>query len=459
MRCELFVQGLRPRGPAGLPPRAWSWLSLVGSASSAVGGCAARIVSAHRHSGARPIAARRGPVLRTLCLALCLTIVTSAQAADEQIDRGVDRAFAQRVLATYVFVGSGSGVLVSPDGLVLTNHHVIDDLEDLTVRFANGASHPSKLLGTDPVGDIALLRITDLKDGTRLPFAEFAGIDAMRVGAEVVAIGNPFGLGDLDDTPTFTAGVLSAARIVRGDYTDAIQGDAPVNPGNSGGPLFDRAGKLLGINGQIRTVSGFRVNSGIGLAIASTQIAAFLPLLTEAEGGYVHHTASPKGLELKAESDGVMVVKPGDSPLSAGDRLVSIAGRPAQSVDTARGLFASLPFHPGTTIPVLVHRADHDLPLLVPAARQTIPGRPYHGIDIDERSGRILIDHLDDDSPAQNAGVKTGDTVLRANGRDLKKKIDWLKAVVPLEIGDRLILELSDAAGATRTVTVRLRPR
>ncbi len=388
-----------------------------------------------------------------------LNAVSFLSAADVQIDRGVDRAFAQRVLATYVFVGSGSGVVVSPDGLVLTNHHVIDDLTDLTIRFANGASHPSKLLGTDPVGDIALLQITDLKDGTKLPYAVFAGVDAMRVGAEVVAIGNPFGLGDLDDTPTFTAGVMSAARIVRGDYTDAIQGDAPVNPGNSGGPLFDRAGQLLGINGQIRTVSGFRVNSGIGLAIASTQIAAFLPLLEQAEGGYVHHTAQPKGLELKAENDGVMVVKPGDSPLSAGDRLITIAGRPVQSVDTARGLFASLPFQLSTTIAVTVRRADQDVALMVPSARQTIPGRPYHGIEIDERGGKILIDHLDDDSPALDAGLKKGDTVLRANGRDLKKKIDWLKAVVPLEIGDRLILDLSDVSGAPRTVTVRLRPR
>jgi S1-C subfamily serine protease len=392
-------------------------------------------------------------------LALCLTIVPFLHGADEQIDRGVDRAFAQRVLATYVFVGSGSGVLVSPDGLVLTNHHVIDDLEDFTIRFATGASHPSILLGTDPVGDIALLRITGLKEGEKLPFAPFAPVEAMRVGAEVVAIGNPFGLGDLDDTPTFTAGVLSAARIVRGDYSDAIQGDAPVNPGNSGGPLFDRAGQLLGINGQIRTVSGFRVNSGIGLAIASTQLSAFMPLLEKADGGYVHHTAQPKGLELKAENDGVTVVKPGDSPFSAGDRLLSIAGRPAQSVDTARGLFASLPYRTGIMIPTTVRRAEQEITLQIPAARQTIPGRPYHGIEIDERGGRILVDHLDDDSPASDAKLLVGEQVLKANERELKRKIDWLKAVVPLEIGDRLTLVVKNKDGAERTVTVRLRPR
>lgn len=416
----------------------------------------------------RPGSGTRGPGSRHVAhhafllaqvLALVLLGQTRGFTADEQIDRGIDRAFAQRVLATYVFVGSGSGVVVSSEGLVLTNHHVIDDLDDFTIRFATGVSYASELLGTDPVGDIALLRIKGLKEGTKLPFAPFAPVEAMRVGAEVIAIGNPFGLGDLDDTPTYTAGVLSAARIVRGDYTDAIQGDAPVNPGNSGGPLFDRAGQLLGINGQIRTVSGMRVNSGIGLAIASTQLAAFMPLLEKAEGGYVHHTFQPKGLELKAENDGVVVVKPGDSPLSAGDRLLTIAGRPALSVDSARGLFSSLPYRPETMIPVTVRRLDQELTLQVPAARQTIPGRPYHGIEIDEKGGRILIDHLDDDSPGQDAKLKVGEQVLKANGRELKKKIDWLKAVVPLEIGDRLILEIAGKDGATRTVTLRLRPR
>jgi S1-C subfamily serine protease len=382
-----------------------------------------------------------------------------AFAADEQIDRGIDRDFAQRVLSTYVFVGGGSGVVVSPDGLVLTNHHVIDNLKDFTIRFASGVTYSSKVLGMDPIGDIALLRITGLKSDTKFPYAPFAPVEAMRVGAEVIAIGNPFGLGDLDDTPTYTAGVLSAARIVRGDYTDAIQGDAPVNPGNSGGPLFDRAGQLLGINGQIRTVSGMRVNSGIGLAIASTQLAAFMPLLEQAEGGYVHHTYPPKGLELKAEKDGVVVVKPGDSPLSAGDHLVTIADRPAVSVDRAIGLFSSLPYRPDTKIPVLVRRLDEELILHVPAARQTIPGRPYHGIEIDEKGGRILIDHIDDDSPGQDAHLLVGEQVVKANGRELKKKIDWLKAVVPLEIGDRLVLEIVGKDGATRSVALPLRPR
>jgi S1-C subfamily serine protease len=377
-------------------------------------------------------------------------------AAEPVVERNQDRGLAQHLLATYVFVGSGSGVVVSADGLILTNHHVIDDLEDFTIRFANGVSRKSILLGTDPVGDISLLKIPD---AVNLPFAELASADAMRVGVDVVAIGNPFGLGDLDDAPSYTTGVLSAARVVRGDYTDVIQGDAPVNPGNSGGPLFDRQGKLLGINGQIRTVSGFRVNSGIGLAIASTQLSAFIPLLERAEGGYVHHTAPPKGVELKAGNDAVEVVKPGNSPLSAGDIILQIANRPAVSVATAMGLFASLPYRPEIIIPVVIRRNGEILNLNIPATRQTIPGRPYHGIEIDERGGRIVIDHIDEESPAAKEQLVKGVTVVNANGRDIKKKIDWLKAVVPLEVGDVLQLEVRDADGKQRTVSIRLHPR
>ena len=140
-------------------------------------------------------------------------------AADERIDRGTERAFAQRVLATYVFVGGGSGVVVSPDGLVLTNHHVVDDLEDFTVRFANGTSYPSTLLGMDSVGDIALLRIKRPTDDLKFPFAEFSSVEAMRVGAEVFAVGNPFGLGDLDDTSPRTGSATASTSIAfPGDF-------------------------------------------------------------------------------------------------------------------------------------------------------------------------------------------------------------------------------------------------
>jgi serine protease Do len=377
-------------------------------------------------------------------------------ASDAPMERNRDRALAQRLLATYVFVASGSGVVISPDGYVLTNVHVIENEDDYTVRFANGTTKKSTLVGMDSVGDIALLKINDAQN---LPYTEFSPADSMRAGSDVIALGNPFGLGDLDDTPTYTAGVLSAVRVVRGNYTDVVQSDAPVNPGNSGGPLFDHHGKLLGINGQIRTVSGFRVNSGIGLAIASTQLQAFLPYLQKANGGYVHHTAAPKGLELKFSAAGVEVVKPGDSPLSAGDILLTIADRPATSVATALGLFASLPFEKGRTISVSLLRQGVRQILPIPAARTTIPGRPYHGISIDERGGAIIVSDVDNNSPANTEKIRSGDTIEIANGRQLTKKIDWLKAVVALEIGDHLELTVKNKAGERRTVSLLLQPR
>ncbi len=399
-----------------------------------------------------------GRFLLALALLAPLASAPALAAADRDLPVAASRstldALAGRLLPAYVFIGGGSGVVISADGLVLTNHHVIDGEDDLSIRFANGAVRPSHLLGTDPVGDIALLRIDDAHD---LPHVDLAPASALRVGAEVVAIGNPFGLGNLDDVPTLTQGVLSTGRMVRGDYTDAVQGDAPVNPGNSGGPLFDMYGRLLGINGQIRTVSGFRINSGIGLAIASTQLAAFVPLLQQAQGGLVHHTAAPKDLELAARMEGVVVENAGSSSLMAGDRLLLIAGRPAVSVATALGLFASLPWVPGSAIPVRVLRSGEEVTLSISPARQVIPGRPYHGLSITDSDGRIVIETVDDDSPGAQAGVRIGETVVSANGRPVLRKIDWLKAVVKLEVGDALDLELRAKDGAMRTVHIPLR--
>ncbi len=389
-----------------------------------------------------------------LALLLLAAALAAGWGGEAPSMRGDLRSFSARLLAAYVFVGTGSGVVVSADGLVLTNNHVIEGIEDYSVRFANGSQREARLLGTDPVGDIALLEIVAAGD---LPHVELAPADALVVGEPVVAIGNPFGLGDLDDVPTLTQGVLSAARIVRGDYTDAVQGDAPVNPGNSGGPLFDTRGRLLGINGQIRTVSGFRINSGIGLAIASTQLAAFLPLLREAGGGYVHHCCLPKGVELAADEHGVRVEQAGDTPLMAGDRLERIAGRPAISPATALGLFASLPWRAGATIAVTVSRAGAALELSIPAVRQVIPGRPYHGLSIDEADGHIVVDGIDDGSPAAAAKIKVGEILITANARALAHKIDWLKALVKLEVGDQLELKIQGKDGVVRTLTLRLR--
>ncbi|HAT10165.1 MAG TPA: hypothetical protein DCS97_06150 [Planctomycetes bacterium] len=364
----------------------------------------------------------------------------------------VDAEATRRALASYVFVASGSGVVVDPSGLVLTNHHVIDGEDDLTVRWADGISVPARVLGTDPIGDLALLS-APRPDGPAAS-VRLATADDLIPGTPVLAIGNPFGLGDLDDVPTLTRGVLGSGRLVRGIYADCLQVDAPVNPGNSGGPLFTLDGRLLGINGQIRSRTGFRINSGIGLAIACTQIADFLPLLAQADSGYVRHAAPPEALKLADGPSGPVVEVAGGSGLLVGDLLLSVAGRDAASAEQALGCFAALAWRDGLRVPVRVRRGTSTLDVEIAAIRAVIPGRPYYGWAIAERTDRVQLSAVDAGSPAQLAGLRRGDILVSVDGTPLNKRVDLLRALMRTGPGDRLQLVRRASDGSEQQVTL-----
>src|SRR5882757_5618139 len=155
----------------------------------------------------------------------------------------------------------GSGFIIDASGFIVTNNHVIEDSDQITVSLQDGTSMPARVVGRDVKTDLALLKVTTKKP---LPSAHFGDSDHARIGDWVVAIGDPFGIGS-----TVTAGIVSARNrnINAGDYDDFIQTDAPINRGNSGGPLFDTDGNVIGINSQIYTPSGGSV--GIGFAIPS----------------------------------------------------------------------------------------------------------------------------------------------------------------------------------------------
>jgi len=164
--------------------------------------------------------------------------------------------------------GYGTGFIIRADGLIITNHHVIDDAEEIVVTLTHGIEFQAELVGGDPVSDIALLRI----DGTDLPVSYIGRSTDLLIGEWVVALGNPYGymLGDAE--PTVTAGVVSATRrnilptgSRPGLYLDMIQTDAAINPGNSGGPLVNALGEVVGVNSSIFTSSGGSI--GIGFAI------------------------------------------------------------------------------------------------------------------------------------------------------------------------------------------------
>jgi Do/DeqQ family serine protease len=156
--------------------------------------------------------------------------------------------------------GLGSGVIVSGEGYVLTNHHVIDGAEEITVELSDHRVYPAKVVGSDPPSDLAVLKV----DERNLPVLGMGDSDRARVGDVVLAIGNPLGLDQ-----TVTAGIISAkgrsTGLSDGSFEDFLQTDAPINQGNSGGALVSAAGELIGINSQILSPTGG--NIGIGFAI------------------------------------------------------------------------------------------------------------------------------------------------------------------------------------------------
>ena len=161
-------------------------------------------------------------------------------------------------------IAMGSGFIIDKTGYIVTNNHVVEDGQKITIKLKDGRKFTAKLIGTDPATDIALLKIDAKKP---LPTVEFANDRHVRVGDWVVAVGNPFGLSN-----TVTAGIVSSLgrSIGNGSYTDYIQIDAPINRGNSGGPTFDIEGKVIGMNTMIYSPSGGSV--GIGFAIPSSTI-------------------------------------------------------------------------------------------------------------------------------------------------------------------------------------------
>jgi serine protease Do len=265
--------------------------------------------------------------------------------------------------------GLGSGVIVSSDGYILTNNHVVADADELTVEFADGRKFPAKVVGADPKTDIAVVKI----DATGLPAVTFADSDKLRVGDVVFAVGNPLGVGE-----TVTMGIVSAKGrnhlgILDDDdgkgpgYEDFIQTDAAINMGNSGGALVDAKGRFVGINSAI--VSPSRGNIGIGFAVPVNMAANVMKSLIETGTitrgflGVLGNNVTPEIAEqvhLPKDSAGLIVtdIEP-DSPadkagLKHGDVIVAVDGKPIHDQDELRLTISQLP--PGTKITLSTSR-------------------------------------------------------------------------------------------------------
>jgi serine protease Do len=339
-------------------------------------------------------------------------------------------------------LAQGSGFFITPDGLVVTNNHVVEDAEDITVTLENGDKYPAKLIGTDPRTDVALIKVN--AQGKTFPFVEFSTKDP-RVGDWVLAVGNPFGLGG-----TVTAGIISAHNrdIGSGPY-DYLQIDAAVNRGNSGGPSFDLDGKVVGMNTAIFSPSGGNV--GIAFAVPA---ALLKEVVTELQShgtvdrgwlGVVIQNVSDDIADSigMAEAKGAMITKvTEDGPaakqdLKPGDVIVEVNG---EKIEDSRDLARKIAeLHPDTDVNLSIVRygdkrkvtmklgtfpsskklaaLEEDKPAdtgeqmkdlglsLAPATK--FPGAGDEG---------VVITEVDPASDAADKGLKPGDVILEVAG-------------------------------------------
>ncbi|MBI2717481.1 MAG: Do family serine endopeptidase [Rhizobiales bacterium] len=331
----------------------------------------------------------------------------------------------------------GSGVIVAADGIIVTNHHVVTGAGGILVALTDGRVFEAKVLLSDPRTDIAVLRVDA---GSPLPFLEFGDSENLRVGDPVVAIGNPFGLGQ-----TVTTGIVSAlARTTfgAGDFRFYIQTDAAINPGNSGGAQIAMDGKLIGINTAIYTTSGG--SQGLGFAIPSNMVR---PIVESAIMGkpVIHPWIGMSGRNIPpgaarllglAGSRGVLITEiypggPADrSGFTAGDVVLALDGKPASDPQALRYRIATQ--RPGTTVRLTTVRGGKIYEVPVTAlAPPDLPAR-------DETTLRGL-------SPLRGARVASLSPALAEElGAD-----SALTGVVVLEVGqasaaDRLGLRSGD---------------
>jgi Do/DeqQ family serine protease len=259
-------------------------------------------------------------------------------------------------------MGLGSGVIISNDGYILTNHHVVDGAEQIKVDLNDGRTLAAKLVGSDPPSDLAVLKI----DATGLPVLALGDSDKVRVGDVVLAIGNPLGIGQ-----TVTMGIISAKGRQTGlqgsgSFEDFLQTDAPINQGNSGGALVSTNSELIGINSQILSPSGGSI--GIGFAIPSNMARTITDTLVKT--GKVRRgqlginvvkagTEPARQLGIK-ETSGVVVARvlPGGGAdkagLKAGDVIIAFNGAAVSDPNVFRNLVASTA--PGTQVDLTVVR-------------------------------------------------------------------------------------------------------
>ncbi|WP_373455192.1 MULTISPECIES: DegQ family serine endoprotease [Rhodobacter] len=380
----------------------------------------------------------------------------------------------------------GSGFVISEDGYIVTNNHVIENADEISIEFSGGQKLDAKLVGTDPKTDIALLKVESDKP---LPFVTFGDSDTMREGDWVMAMGNPLGQGF-----STSVGIVSARnRELSGTYDDYIQTDAAINRGNSGGPLFSTDGKVIGVNTAIMSPNGGSI--GIGFSMASNVVSKVVSQLKEFGAtrrgwlGVKIQDVTPdmaEAMELTTP-EGVMVsdVPPGpanDAGMESGDVIISFDGNPVKdSKDLVRRV-ADAPV--GEAVRVVVMRGGKEQTLLVTLGQRELAegadGGSSEGMSPEASKGEVLgmslsplsdalrsemnlsadtkglvVTDIDETSEAFDKGLRQGDVIVEAGQQPVLDVSDLHARVSEAREGGRKsVLLLIRRGGEPRFVAV-----
>jgi serine protease Do len=366
--------------------------------------------------------------------------------------------------------GLGSGVIVSEDGFILTNNHVVAGAEKLTVVMTDNKKYSAKIIGTDPQTDVALIKI----DGHGLPVAMLGNSDEVKIGQWVIAVGNPFQL-----LHTVTAGIISAkgrSSVGLADYEDFIQTDASINPGNSGGALADLDGNVIAINTAISSPSGGNV--GIGFAIPinmAKRVMEDLQSKGKVTRGYLAITPQDidenlaKALKMKntegALVGGVIDGGPADKAgVKRGDVIIEFDGHKVKNSTDLRNMVAQ--DNPGSKVPMTLLRNGKEMNVTVTLAErprtmaknaeqaeqpeekaskklglsiQTLTSDLATQLGYQNESGVVITD-VTAGGPADEAGLKSGDLIKEINQVTIKEVKDFNQAMKKVSSGDSVAL-------------------
>jgi len=379
--------------------------------------------------------------------------------------------------------GTGSGVIVSPDGYILTNNHVVDSASVLTVRLDDGRELKAKVIGTDPKTDLAVIKI----EGKGLTYAKFGDSDAMDVGDWVLAFGSPFGFDQ-----TMTQGIISAKgrqiniigqnnpQLAGLTYENFLQTDAAINPGNSGGPLVNLKGEVIGINAAIASRSG--AYNGIGFSIPSNDAKYIMDSLIKfgkVVRGYLGvgiadvRTSRAEATALGfTGTTGVLVkeVRP-DSPggkggLQLNDVITDVNGKKIESMMELRTAIART--KPGEKIALVVFRGGKNVSLdfavgeqpdTAVAAADKAPSGAFDikdlGIAVSEGADGLKVASVEPGSLAASTGISAGDVIYQVQGKPVTNVAELRAALKTHRLSAGIQLSLRSEDGSRRSVFLR----